>query len=115
MASSKNLQGHTYHHGFVVDNNPSKRELLVKELLDRNDDYAQHWLSFWNDALRNDYTGTGYITGGRFAVTEWLYDALKTNKPYDVFVRELVSPDKKSVGFIKGIQWRGTVNASQRG
>lgn len=99
---------------FSVDNSPSKRETLVKKLLARNDDYAQHWLSFWNDALRNDYSGTGYITGGRFAITEWLYDALKNNKPYDLFVKELVSPDKKSEGFIKGIQWRGTVNASQR-
>ena len=99
---------------FIADRNPSKRELLIKELLDRNDDYAQHWLTFWNDALRNDYTGTGYITGGRFAITEWLYESLKDNKPYDSFVKELVSPDKKSEGFIKGIKWRGTVNASQR-
>lgn len=99
---------------FAVDNDPSKRQVLVKQLLDRNDDYAQHWLSFWNDALRNDYSGTGYITGGRFAITDWLYDALKTNKPYDDFVRELISPNKKSEGFIKGIKWRGTVNASQR-
>jgi uncharacterized membrane protein/mono/diheme cytochrome c family protein len=99
---------------FISDNHPDKRELLVKELLDRNDDYVQHWLSFWNDALRNDYTGTGYITGGRFAITEWLYESLKTNKPYDVFVKELVSPDKRSEGFIRGIKWRGTINASQR-
>ena len=99
---------------FAVDPNPNKREKLVRELLNRTDDYAQHWLTFWNDALRNDYTGTGYITGGRFAITEWLYEALKTNKPYDIFVRELISPNEKSAGFIKGIQWRGTVNASQR-
>jgi len=99
---------------FEVDSNPAKRELLVKELLGRDQDYAQHWLSFWNDALRNDYTGTGYITKGRFAITEWLYDALVTNKPYDIFVRELISPNERSAGFIKGIQWRGTVNASQR-
>src|SRR5690606_28313704 len=67
---------------FMVDHNPDKRERLVRELLARNDDYAQHWLSFWNDALRNDYTGTGYITGGRFAITVWLYESLKINKPY---------------------------------
>lgn len=99
---------------FVADTNPSKREALVKELLGRSDDYAQHWLSFWNDALRNDYSGTGYITGGRFAITDWLYESLKSNKPYDKFVKELVNPDKRSEGFIRGIQWRGTVNASQR-
>lgn len=100
---------------FLVNPSSAKRALLVRELLNRNDDYAQHWLSFWNDALRNDYSGTGYITGGRFAITEWLYESLRENKPYDVFVRELISPPtKKSEGFIRGIKWRGTVNASQR-
>lgn len=99
---------------FTVDPDPGKRELLVRSLLSRDEDYAQHWLTFWNDALRNDYTGTGYITGGRFAITDWLYSSLKNNKPYDQFVRELISPTNESSGFIKGIRWRGTVNASQR-
>jgi uncharacterized membrane protein len=99
---------------FVSDNSPTKRSALVTELLQRSDDYAQHWLTFWNDALRNDYTGTGYITEGRFAITDWLYESLRTNKPYDIFVKELISPDKRSEGFIRGIAWRGTVNASQR-
>ncbi|GAB4011028.1 hypothetical protein GCM10028808_23470 [Spirosoma migulaei] len=99
---------------FEADPRPNKRELLVNELLGRNTDYAQHWLTFWNDALRNDYTGTGYITGGRFDITTWLYNSLKTNKPYNQFVRELVSPTKESAGFIKGIKWRGTINSSQR-
>lgn len=100
--------------GFVENNSPDKRIALVEELLQRNDDYAQHWLTFWNDALRNDYTGTGYITKGRFSITNWLYESLKTNKSYDVFVRQLISPDTSSAGFIRGIAWRGTVNASQR-
>lgn len=99
---------------FTADTRPDKRERLVKELLNHNEAYAQHWLTFWNDALRNDYTGTGYITGGRFDITQWLYTSLKTNKPYNWFVRELLSPGKSSAGFIKGIKWRGTINASQR-
>jgi len=99
---------------FINNTAPDKRESLVRELLGRNDDYAQHWLTFWNDALRNDYSGTGYITEGRFGITKWLYSALRDNKPYDVFVKELISPGKESEGFIKGIKWRGTINASQR-
>lgn len=99
---------------FVNDPQVNKREILAGNLLNRNDDYAQHWLTFWNDALRNDYTGTGYITGGRFDITQWLYSSLLSNKPYNVFVKELISPDKSSKGFISGIQWRGVVNASQR-
>lgn len=99
---------------YVNDARPNKQEILVKELLNRNDDYAQHWITFWNDALRNDYSGTGYITKGRFDITKWLYSSLQTNKPYNWFVKELISPNKESEGFIKGIQWRGTINSSQR-
>ncbi len=98
---------------FVQDKNPDKRSLLVQRLLNRNHDYVQHWLSFWNDALRNDYTGTGYITGGRINISKWLYEALYLNKPYNTFVNELISPNKQSEGFIRGISWRGTINASQ--
>lgn len=99
---------------FTADTRPDKREVLARELLNRSDDYAQHWMSFWNDALRNDYSGTGYITGGRFDITKWLYTSLEVNKPYNWFVKELISPTKESAGFIKGIKWRGTINSSQR-
>ena len=99
---------------FQADTNPQKREIWIQNLLNRTDDYSQHWLTFWNDALRNDYTGTGYITRGRFAITDWLYTSIRDNKPYDQFVKELINPNEKSKGFIEGIRWRGTVNASQR-
>jgi uncharacterized membrane protein/mono/diheme cytochrome c family protein len=98
---------------FVADQDPSKRSKLVSALLSRNHDYSQHWLSFWNDLLRNDYTGTGYITGGRFDISNWLYNSLLQNKPYNEFVKQLISPDSSSQGFIRGIQWRGTINSSQ--
>lgn len=99
--------------GFVSDSSPDKRATLIRSLLDREHDYAQHSLSFWNDLLRNAYTGTGFITGGRKQITGWLYDALKGNKPYNQMVRELVDPDEESEGFIRGIQWRGDFNSSQ--
>ncbi len=98
---------------FLNDPRADKRAIKIKQLLARNDDYAMHWLTFWNDALRNDYTGTGYITDGRFNVTDWLYKSLQSNKPYDQFVKQLISPNKESKGFIEGIQWRGVINASQ--
>lgn len=98
---------------FVADRDPEKRTRLVRELLSDDVAYADHWLTFWNDLLRNDYTGTGYITGGRRQITTWLHQALADNLPFDRFVRQLVSPDDGSRGFIGGIVWRGTVNASQ--
>ncbi|WP_237855598.1 DUF1549 domain-containing protein [Rhodohalobacter sulfatireducens] len=98
---------------FLSDTSANKRDQLIESLLNREHDYAQHSLSFWNDLLRNAYTGTGFITGGRKQITEWLYDALENNKPYNQMVSELLSPGEKSEGFIRGIQWRGDVNASQ--
>lgn len=99
---------------FVNDDNPNKRELLIDNLLNDSENYTQHWLSFWNDLLRNDYSGTGFITRGRFQITGWLYKSLKNNKSYDKMISQLMNPDKSSEGFIKGIQWRGVVNSSQR-
>ncbi len=99
---------------FVADKSPDKRAVLVRRLLDNQVAYADHWITFWNDLLRNDYAGTGFIDGGREQITGWLYESLLKNKPYDQFVRELVSPTPESAGFAKGIIWRGQVNASQR-
>ncbi len=98
---------------FAADRRPDKRERLVDSLLSDNRNYAQNWLTFWNDLLRNDYKGTGYIDGGRKQITHWLYSALLTNMPYNTFVAELISPTSESEGFTKGIVWRGVVNASQ--
>lgn len=98
---------------FVADSAPDKRERLVDKLLADRTAYAQHWMTFWNDLLRNDYQGTGYVDGGRKEIGAWLYRSLMENKPYDEFARELVSPTDESVGFINGIKWRGAVNASQ--
>ena len=98
---------------FEADRRPDKRAKLVEALLGDRRAYADHWLSFWNDALRNAYRGAGFIDGGRQPITGWLYRSLYENAPYDRFVRELISPVAGSEGFTKGIVWRGVVNSSQ--
>ena len=98
---------------FEKDTRRDKRERLVRRLLSDNQLYAENWMSFWNDALRNDYSGTGFITDNRKQITPWLYAALATNMTFDRFVARLVNPDEHSEGFAKGIVWRGVVNASQ--
>lgn len=98
---------------FLSSEDNDKRRRLILLMLNDSVGYADHWITFWNDLLRNDYRGTGFIDGGREQITGWLYQSLLTNKPYDQFVRELISPTPASVGFIKGIKWRGRVNASQ--
>jgi hypothetical protein len=99
---------------FLHDERPDKRQQWVDRLLADEVAYADHWLTFWNDLLRNDYSGTGFITGGRTQITTWLYDALLHNKPYDRMARELIAPPTvDSAGFINGIRWRGEVSAGQ--
>lgn len=95
------------------DKATNKRAVFANRVLARDVDYAEHWLTFWNDLLRNDYVGTGYIDGGRKSITHWLYQSLISNKPYDQFTRELLAPAGDAEGFINGIKWRGNVNASQ--
>ncbi len=99
---------------FRKDTHEDKRTRWIDALLANDVAYADHWLTVWNDLLRNDYTGTGFITKGRTQITTWLYTALRENKPYDQFVRELIAPaSDASAGFINGIKWRGEVNSSQ--
>ena len=98
---------------FVDSKSPNKREKLVDSLLANSSNYAEHWISFWNDHLRND-EGVVYH-GERKYITKWLRTALEKNLPYDQFVRALISPTAKDdpEGFIIGVNWRGTVNASE--
>ena len=108
LPSAKDLEA------FDKDTTADKRARLIESLLKRDIDYTEHWLTFWNDLLRNDYGGTGFITGGRKQVSNWLYHALITNMPFDQLVRELIAPpNDESRGFIDGIKWRGEVSAGQ--
>ncbi len=101
---------------FVADKSPKKREQLVQRLLADNDKYAEHWISFWNDLLRND-EGVNYYseTASRKSISTWLLASLESNMPYDQFVSKLINPTDPSDpdGFLIGVNWRGAVSASQ--
>jgi mono/diheme cytochrome c family protein len=101
---------------FIADRTGSKRSALVQRLLADNDKYAQHWISFWNDLLRND-EGVNYYseTSSRKSISTWLLSALTKNIPYDRFVEQLLNPtaSEDPDGFLIGVNWRGEVNASQ--
>jgi hypothetical protein len=97
---------------FERDSRPDKRWRLVEALLADSDAYAEHWMTFWNDLLRNDEQTN--IDGLRKPITRWLYASLRANKPLDQFVAELLDPGKDGPdGYLKGVNWRGRVNASQ--
>jgi hypothetical protein len=98
---------------FIADKNPAKRERLVDSLLADNEKYAESWISFWNDLLRNDQ-GVNYA-GTRKSITPWLLSALKNNMPFNQMASALLNPVKPDdpEGFLVGVNWRGDINASQ--
>jgi hypothetical protein len=103
-------------HAFVAARSPDKRPALVERLLADTDKYAEHWISFWNDLLRND-EGVNYYseTSSRKSIGPWLRSALITNARYNRFVEQLLNPatPEDPDGFLIGVNWRGVVNASQ--
>ena len=102
---------------FQSDTRPDKRARLVETLLGDDQKYADHWMSFWNDLLRNE-DGVTYFSdaagGARRSITPWLLDALKTNLSYDKFVTKLLSPSGAGdpEGFLIGVNWRGETSAA---
>jgi hypothetical protein len=97
---------------FERDARADKRQRLIDTLLADRDGYAEHWMTFWNDLLRNDEQTN--IDGLRKPITGWLYGSLRGNKPLDLLVAELLDPGHSGPdGYLKGVNWRGRVNASQ--
>lgn len=74
---------------FLADQDPDKREKLVDRLL-ATEDYADYFANKWNLVLRNKKRNTGDLHG-TYAFYRWIWDALYENKPYDEFVREIIT------------------------
>src|SRR5690606_30327157 len=99
--------------GFLQDTSSDKREKLIDYLLNNRQPYAEHWMTFCNDLLRNDEQTN--IDGLRQPVTSWLYVSLLPTKPYDQLLMDILKPDPDGpTGFLDGVQWRGRINARQR-
>ena len=77
--------------------------------------YAEHWISFWNDLLRNE-DGVTYFSesASRKSITDWLLASLESNLPYDQFVTKLLNPSAPTdpEGFLVGVNWRGETSAA---
>lgn len=86
---------------------------FVQSVLAERREFALHWLTFWNDLLRNDYTGPGFVNKSRRKITPWLLESLISNKPLDKFTRDLIAPNRESSGFVKGITWPGKIAPDQ--
>ncbi len=65
----------------------NRRTKLIDRLLQSNR-YADHWAVFWGDLFREKANVEG---AERFAFRDYIRTSLADNKPYDVWVREMLS------------------------
>jgi hypothetical protein len=83
---------------FLESTDPDKRKKLVDRLLGLtgdpaqdiyNDAYAAYWSLKWSDLLRNTSADLG--EQGMWSMHNWIRESFRTNKPFDQFVRELIT------------------------
>ena len=80
---------------FLADESPDKRSTLIDHLL-AQPEYADFWANKWADLLRPNPYRVGMKAV--WTLDSWLRQAFRENKPYDQFVRELVTA--------KGSTWK---------
>ena len=80
---------------FLSDKASDKRAKLIDKLL-ASEGYVQHFFNYWADVLRVTSNGnqTGGITGA--AYTRFVKESLRSNKPYDKFVSEMIAAQGKA-------------------
>ncbi|HEX4131320.1 MAG TPA: DUF1549 domain-containing protein [Pirellulales bacterium] len=83
---------------FLASKDPDKRSKLIDRLLGltgdpaldvHNNDYAAYWSIKWADLIRSTSGTLG--EQGMWAMHNWIKESLRVNKPFDQFVRELVT------------------------
>lgn len=74
---------------FLASTDPEKRNALIDKLLESTE-YADHFANKWNFILRNKKT-KGEDTAGTHLFHKWIWNSIYENKPYDQFVRELIT------------------------
>ena len=73
---------------FIADTSPDKRARLIDQLLERPE-YADFWANKWADLLRPNPYRAGIKAV--WNMDAWLRQQFRDNKPYDQFVRELIT------------------------
>jgi len=94
---------------FLRDSSPSKRASLVERLLQR-DEFADFWALKWADLLRvKSEFPINLWPNAVQAYHRWIRKSIKDNKPYDQFVRELLTSSGSNfrvppVNFYRAVQ-----------
>ncbi len=74
---------------FTADKSADKRDRAIDRLL-ATTDYADYFANKWSALLRNKRKDAKYANGN-FAFYDWVRDSLMENKPFNSFVRDLLT------------------------
>src|SRR5262249_49235799 len=83
---------------FLDSKDPAKRTKLIDKLLGltgdpvqdiHNNEYAAYWTLKWSDLIRSSSASIG--EQGMWALYNWIKESFRQNKPFDQFVRELIT------------------------
>lgn len=93
---------------FLGDSNPAKRERAVDRLLDSTA-YADLFANKWNMILRNKRR-SDEDKAGTYTFHRWIWQSIYQNKPFDEFVREILTASG-SVSFNPAVVWYREVDS----
>lgn len=80
---------------FLADTDPAKREKFIDRLLD-SADYADYFANKWNMVLRNKNRNPD-DAAATYSFYQWIWTSLYENRPYDQFVRDVLTASGDSV------------------
>jgi hypothetical protein len=96
---------------FLADGNPRKRKMLIDRLLERKE-FADYWAMKWCDLLRvkSEYPINLWPNAVQ-TYHHWIWTCIRDNKPYDRFVREMLTANGSNfnvpqVNFLRAVQGR---------
>jgi len=82
---------------FLDNRDPAKKDKLIQKLLN-SEGYVSHQMNWWSDMLRvkDRPSGTNINVGSVYR--DWLRESLRSKKPYDQIVRDLISSSGELYG-----------------
>ncbi len=93
---------------FLADRAPDKRAKVIDGLLERPE-HAEFWATKWGDLFKIRFDLMR--DKGTWGFYRWLRDSIAVNKPFDQFVREVVTADGSCAENPPANYWRVFTNA----
>lgn len=90
---------------YVADRDPGKADKLIDALVG-TEEFAEQWAWYWTDLLRI----SSEAGNGRKAFSFWLKEQFKTDRPYDQFVYDVLTPSTKAHATVPALAFIGRAN-----